>query len=503
MSSSASVQTNWYSAPNPLLVGLPRYTEVSDITEKLAFSPLFGINVKQLSFVERYALLVGEKVPLEPTTQSVRVALTWWGMFDTGLRARNPVNPEAKRRYWALLNAAAQGIELPPPTPTGGIAIHVTKGPTGTGKTVTARRFCQLLGPQVIERDKDESAGWNHLRQIVWLELSLSHDGTRGGFLTSILLQMDAILGTSYATDLPKKFRQIDRLASATVGRLIAHFTGILFVDEAQLRNLVLCGQAEVMQMFLLMLMNSGIPLAMIGNEKAFDWVTYSQDKSRLYINPPEIFSPPGAIDSPTAEYDWDAIARGIMGYYLLLGPIVDPAGCSQMLRRCSGGNARLALTLWSATQRQKLDNGEETICPQDLLDAYEAGVLGDLRTLADGFYYRKPELLMLHPDVDVEYYAKQWNLPLPTNDKPNNAADKPNNAATDSAKASDKPVKKDKRRATEQEKFKSEQTRKQKHDEKRDLLSQSLSENDARQREGLIKLHLKGFDALMSGKGK
>lgn len=495
MSTNTPSQTNWYSAENPLLVGLPRYAEVSDIVDKLAFAPLSGIDVNQLSFVERYSLLVGEKVPLEPTTQSVRVALTWWGMFDTGLRVRNPVNPEAKRRYWAILNAAAQGIDLPPPTPTGGIAIHVTKGPTGTGKTVTARRFCQLLGPQVIERGKNEAAGWNHLRQIVWLELSLSHDGTRGGFLTSILLQLDALLGTSYATDLPKQYKGIDKLASATIGLLVARYTGIIFIDEAQLRNLVLCGQAEVMQMFLLLLMNSGIPLAMIGNERAFDWVTYSQDKSRLYINPPEIFSPVGAIDVPTAEFDWDAIARGIMGYHLLKEPITDPERCSQILQRCSGGIARLGLTLWSATQRQQLDDGKETISPQDLLDAYEAGALGDLRTLAEGFYYRKPELLMLHPDVNAEYYAQKWGVPVHTNDQPANVGGS-------SAKANGKAGKMPKRHVTEQEKFKSEQTRKRKRDEKRDELSQTLSENDARQREGLIKLQLDGFDAMMSGKG-
>ena len=88
----------------------------------------------------------------------------------------------------------------------------------------------------------------------------------------------------------------MERLAVATVCRLVAHYTGILFLEEGQLRNLVLSGQANLMQDFLLMLMNSGIPIVFLGNEAAFNWITYSQDSNRLYTTPSEHFMPAGAI---------------------------------------------------------------------------------------------------------------------------------------------------------------------------------------------------------------
>lgn len=490
---------NWYDTPNPLLDGLPRYVDVNEIVNKMAFTPLAGLDLKSMSFVERYGLLTGEKVPLEPTTQTVRMALVWLGMLNTTLHARNPINLEARRRYWSVISRTSEGKDPLPSAPTSGISIHVIKGPTGTGKTVTARRFCQLFPQQVIEHGKNESAGWNQMSQLVWLELTVSHDGSRGGFLTNILLQMDAVLGTTYSVDLPKKYRMIDKLCSASVGRLVAHYTGIIFVDEAQLRNLVLSGHAELMQMFLLTLMNSGIPLVMIGNEKAFDWVTYSQDKSRLYINPPEIFAPVGAIDHPNDEADWDSVAKGIMDYYVLLEPITDPEGCSRALRQCSGGIARLGLTLWTATQQFKLERGEESISPADLLHAYESGVLGDLSKLAEGFYYRKPELLMLYPDVNAEYYSRQWGLNTPEESPPtvigSNSSSPTKSAGKKSGGA--------KKRVTGQSLFKNEQTRNKKRGEKRDELSQSLSEDDARQREGLTKLHLNGLASLRKEKGR
>lgn len=484
---------NWYTGYNPLLVGLPHFTEISEFVDKLAFSPLAGIDLKSLGFVERDSLLVGEKVPLEPTMQTLRAAMTWWGMLETGLRARNPVLPEARRHYWAVINSAAMGAITIPPVPTRGMSIHVAKGPTGTGKTVTARRFCNLV-PQVIIRKADEAAGWMELSQLIYLEVMISHDGTRGGFLTGILLQMDKALGTTYATDLPKQYRTVERLAVATVARLIAHYTGILFLDEGQIRNLIESIHAESMQMFLLMLMNSGIPLVFIGNEKAFDWVNYSQDKSRLYMNPPEIFAPIGAIDHGDVESNWDSLSIGIMGYYVLRKSIVDQNGCSKMLRRCSGGIARLALTLWCGSQRERLLCGEESIGPEDIERVYNSRAFDELRPLADGFSYRKPELLMTYPDVDAMFYAQQWGISLAKQKGSQANQDEPKRKS--GAPVSGEPKKVEpKRRISEKEKFAREQTTKKKKQAIRDDLTNTLSPEDIRKK-GLAGIHLSGLAA-------
>lgn len=482
-------KSTWYSMHNPLLVGLPHFTEVSDVLEKLAFDPLAGIDLESLGVVDRVSILVGEKVPLEPTMQSVRAAMTWWGMLEMGLRARNPVMPEAKRLYWAQINAASRAAPLPP-APTRGMSIHVAKGPTGTGKTVTAQRFCSLI-PQVFFRGKDEAAGWNEMQQIVYLELNMSHDGTRSGFLTRILLQIDGLIGTSYSIDLPKRHRTVDKLVVATVGRLIAHFTGILFVDEGQLRNLIKSGQAELMQMFLMELMNSGIPLVMIGNERAFDWVTYSQDLSRLHLTPTEIFSPIGATNLPDADDEWNSVAAGVMGYFVLRDEIVDPEGCSKMLRCCSGGIARLALMLWCFAQRDKLLSGIESIGPEDIKKVYESTDFAELRPLADGFNYRKPELLMTYPDVDADFYASHWNIKR-AESKPTEGATQGGRKTTDSGDTSKNTSRKHK---TEKAKFASEQTRKKNQQLKREGLSNSLSPNDLR-KQGLANIQLAGLAA-------
>lgn len=87
---------NWFLGANPLLEGVPEFQDRDTFIDRLAFSPISGLDVSALSFMERDTLLVCEKMPLEPTTQSIRAAMTWYGMFGGDCRHATPSFP--KRR---------------------------------------------------------------------------------------------------------------------------------------------------------------------------------------------------------------------------------------------------------------------------------------------------------------------------------------------------------------------------------------------------------------------
>lgn len=479
---------SWYHAYNPLLDGIPVFKEIEDVMDAIAFNPLEGIDIKSLSFVDRIGLLAGEKTPLEPTMQSARTAMLWYGMLTSGLRARNPTLATNKKHYYEILKCAQDGENKLPVAPTYGISINVVKGPTGTGKSVTQQRFCACL-PQIIDHGKVDAAGWNSMRQLVYLNVQVSHDGSRGGFLLGILHEMDKALGTHYFIDLPKHYKTVEKLAVATIGRLAAHFTGILFVDEAQLRNLVESGQADLMQMFLLLLMNSGIPLVLSGNERAFDWVKYSQDKTRLALTPQSIFSPIGATNEQNAEIEWSAVADGVMAYYLLKNPIRDREICIQILWVCSGGIARVALTLWCNAQIEALYRNEESIGPSDIQLAYESPTFSDTRPLADGFHFKKSELLALYPDVDSDFYANLWR-PLQKDSTQTRIETNAPLKAMGHAKTKQKDP------LSGQAKFHLEQTRQRNKNNKRELMMQSMSPEDIR-RQGLANYNLTKLEEM------
>lgn len=489
MSESNNTDTSsWFYTNNPLLDQIPVFKEFDDFLKALAFNPLEGIDLNSLSFVERAGLLSGEKMPLEPTMKSVRAAITWYGMLISGLRARNPTIAANRAHYHKVLQCALEEKPELPSVPTSGMAINVMKGPTGTGKTVTHQRFCACL-PQVIDHGKIDAAGWNNMRQLVYLNTDLSHDGSRGGFLAGILYEMDKHLGTNYAIDLRKQHRTVETLTVATIGRLVAHYTGIIFVDETQLRNIEYTPHAEQMQMFLLKLMNSGIPLVLSGNECAFNWITYSQDKSRFGLTEKFLFSPIGSTYEPDADTEWAALFDGVSSYYVLKIPIADPEMCSITLRKCSGGIARFALILWCYAQTEALYNGKETINHTDIQAAYDSASFDEIRPLADGFHYKKAELLALYPDVNASFYEKLWN---PSNDYINTTTTQANEFSNN------KPEQKSKKVTTlsGKTKLKLEQERSRKNAEKRTKMLATMSPDDIRRR-GVIESNLKNLEAL------
>lgn len=494
---------SWILAQNPLTEGIPRYADPTAMAAALCFDPLSGIQVRDLDLATRIGLLAAEKTPLQPTSVSVECGLVWQGMLQTNLDRRNPLQREARRAYWRTLTEAGRTPVGSTSLPTKGMAIHIAKGPTGTGKSVTADRFCGLY-PQVIEHSECEAAGWKHFLQLVYLQVDMSADGSRGGFLTGILLQMDQILGTSYATTLRKQFRTVEQLTIATIARLVAHYTGILFIDEGQLRNLVKCGHAELIQLFLLQLMNSGIPIVFLGNERAFDWVEYSQDLSRLNLIRCARFSPPGSLipGDPhseatdhvrvLADVDWQTLVDGVMRFYLLQEPINDPDECAKLLCRCSGRIARLGLTLWTTAQSQALlAHGREHVVPTDILAAFESPDFDELRALAEGFSYRKPELLARYPDVASAFYQKIWGAPDDTGAPETN---KPRDSDTQMSDASAQSRAVGKRSGRQQ--FDAEQKRKAKEDKKRASLGKELKPDDMRH-DGVTQKMMEGLEGL------
>jgi len=491
---------HWFSTPNPLAQPIPYYSTIDQLAADLAFNPMQQIDVTALTLTQIDELLMGEKTPLEPTTQMIRTALTWHSMLHAGLRRRNPLLPRARQLHWEAVLHDPNKKTHPFMAPTRGISVQVVKGVTGTGKSVTMGRFCNLF-PQVIRHGENIAAGWKAMTQIVYFEVSISHDGSRGGFLISILMQIDILLGTSFSIDLPRKYKTVDKLAVATVCRLVAYYTGIIFLEEAQLRNLVQGGQADAMQTFLLMLMNSGIPIVFLGNERAFDWVKYSQDISRLYTTPDEHYMPTGAIamdanSREEADMDWDAIARGVMSYYCLCRPIIAPDTCKQLLRRCSGGIPRLALILWCTAQRNALFFGHDSVGPEDISTAYESSHFREHRNLADGFAFRKSDLLR-YEDVDVSLYEDHWQ-PVRTQSTGAQPEFMAVAVKVEDTASDDIALKRAKTTKSEQAKFRSEQTKKKNQALKRHELSQTLSEKDIRNA-GLIGLHLKGLQDTLA----
>lgn len=479
-----SQANHWFLEKNPLLEKLPIIDSLDQLVKNLTFNPLQGLDVTRLSFLEREQLLVMEKLPINPTTQALRVAITILGMLYGSLKIRNPIRVANRRAIWEILNAAATSSASIPPGNIGNTSVQVLTGITGTGKTALIRRICNLL-PDKIVHSPCEEAGWQRMTQLVYLYVGMAHDGTRGGFLAGILTEVDRVLGTEYRIDLPKKHRTVERLSVATVAVLHAHYTGIIFVDEGQLRNLVETNNAELMQLFLLGLINAGIPLVLIGNPLAFGWIEdFSQDLRRMYERPIEFVHPAGALDSE--ENGWAQIFLGVSDYYVLPESFSNKDQCSAVLKKCSGGIPGIALSLWCNTQLKALHSGKAFITALDIESYYSSPDFDELRDLASGFANRDIVRLTRCRDIPVHYYAKAWGKSMGTESSSSTAVNPV--IITSEQKV--------KRRPSSASRFKREQKRKENREKVRQEVESTLQNLDVR-KDGVTQILLAGLAGI------
>lgn len=470
---------HWYYAPNPLTRYLPTFETIEEISEALRFNPLEGLDIRNLSIIQRHELLIAEKTPLHPSQQSLKTAMTIINMHRHSLRMRNPTVPQGRRLVNEALTKGLEDGNFIKQPPASGACLLVIKGITGTSKSVTVKHTLRLLGEQVIRHSEEPAALWKAATQLSYLFVGMSHDGSRGGLLNAILLAIDASLGTSFAIDLPKKYRTLDRLAGAVISKLHSLHLGILIIDEIQLLNLVHSEHAEKMHLFLLNLANSGIPLVLIGNPLGFTWLpAYTQNLTRSLERQHAFFHPHGAVGE--ADDDWDTVYQGIRAYYVLDDPPTDEVGCSALLKRRSGGIPRLGLSLWSTAQMNVLLDGGTRVTPEDIEQVYRDEGFDDIRPLVDGFANRDPLLLLQwsNTDIPVQYYARIWQKPIPGSNEEETAAVEVGPALLVDERGS---TSKQGRRKSAAAKLKAQETRERNKQADRDALKNKLPPEDMR----------------------
>lgn len=85
---------------------------------------------------------------------------------------------------------------------------------------------------------RTRALGWSHLVQILWLYVGMSHDGSLGGLLLSILCAIDEATGcTSYSQSRSLIGLSNEKLAVRIGIILRNHGVGVLVIDEIQGRN--------------------------------------------------------------------------------------------------------------------------------------------------------------------------------------------------------------------------------------------------------------------------
>lgn len=266
---------------NPLITALPNRLTSTELAAAMQHRPITPKNVSELPLDQRPFLINAYKEIFAPTVQTLSIAHSMQRLLFDGLAARDPRQSTAKSFIYKA--ASLKGAPLNKCSWWPGYAAGmVVEGITGTGKSQAVDRYLQLL-PQVIEHEHMPDCGWRSLKQLVYLKVHMPSDGSRGGFLTNGLLELDRMLGTDYFKQYQGRQWTTEKLLVIFLHILAVHRCGLLIIEEAQEKNLSQGPFGPDFMTFFLRVLNWGVPTVLVGNPKAFSKLkNFSQDMDRF-----------------------------------------------------------------------------------------------------------------------------------------------------------------------------------------------------------------------------
>lgn len=248
------------------------------------------------------------------------------------------------------------------------------------------------------------------MKQLSWLYVAMSHDGTLGGLMLQILYALDDALGTQYSTDKSLTGSSNEKLAVRLGVIFRNHGLGVLVIDELQSRNFEGRGLGRFAATFFLRLLNMGIPVVLIGNPLGLSALyAFSQDVRRVGSG--------GSIELyPHVQqgFDWD---KCIVPSLWRQNVMPDPdrmANRNQLLFDYSGGIRDFACRVRFCSQRIALDLGHSSVSEEHMKEAFYGSDFSQKeRDIVVGFRDKNPVPLIQFDDIPWEDFAAMWKLRL------------------------------------------------------------------------------------------
>lgn len=363
--------TDWLPAPdtNPLLEGLAPYIPFSRMPRALFYEPLQCIQWRAMAPELREQLLARYKQHFFPTSYGIDVAMRLQDAIRHSLVLRDPQSPSEQKRINQLVMVETIHADVLPSLTNPAVGA-IIDGWTGSGKSSLVTRALKVIAPnQIICHPKSEACGWSTLTQISYLYIDFPSNGTRGGLVTRILGAIDALIGSSYA-ERSQRLRNLDQSLTLVMKALSMHRVGALVIDEGQPETLGNSPWQRELVLFLLTLLNLGIPVILCGQPRAFETIQRNAQVSRRFCEIGHFGL--RRANSDTHEWWFKEFVRGMMRFNVC-EQLVDQDGILRESRHTAAGVPGYFARQWIEAQRIVLRRGgtEATLG----LDDFHAGV--------------------------------------------------------------------------------------------------------------------------------
>ncbi|WP_256807411.1 AAA family ATPase [Bradyrhizobium sp. Bra64] len=336
---------------NPLIEALPPLRSGEEMVPVFGRRPPFDRSERSLSATERMLCVsrLNNYLFMMPAHETIVEQLGL--LIHGGYMYRNPAQPDFKKAlvefYRQSMDGKLQPIETSGPSTAPSFSLF---GVSGAGKSTVLERALSFY-PRAIQHPV------HGILQLVWLKVDCPPDGSLKQLLLAIIVQIDAILGTSHMDEINRS-DPIDKLIFDVARVAALHHLGALVVDEIQhLLDAPGVGPAKMLNFFVTFANEVKIPFVVLGTPKAKRMLgTLLREARRL--------SDQGSYewDRMKQDEDWDLFLNALWKYqWLKQAGALTPEVSEAMYDQTQGVSA-LVVRLFQLSQWHAIRSKSESI---------------------------------------------------------------------------------------------------------------------------------------------
>lgn len=378
-------------AGNPLAEALPDLLTDEELAVMLAREPYYQNSDRFLSAEMRVDMTQRLYDFHQPMPQDIDIARRIFRCIRWGYVNRNPLAAaqvsDLNARYAALRDGAKTLPVIHRPNVSGFTIIGIS----GIGKTCTLEGILSLY-PQVISHTCYKDSPFV-MKQIVWLKLDCTFDGSIKGLCAGFFSSLDRLLGTEYYRMYTSRHNTVDTMMNMMTQLASIYGIGLLVIDEIQHLSTAKSGGQEKMLNFFVTLVNTiGLPVVLVGTPKALPILQSEFRQARRGSGQGDLL-----WDSMQNGIMWKMFVRSMWKYQYTRETVPFSDEMADALYNESGGIPFLAVTIYKLVQEDAILMKKETFTPKDIR-----------RVTSEKMRLTEPmrKALLSGKDVDIYRYA-------------------------------------------------------------------------------------------------
>lgn len=379
---------------NPYLEALPYIYDKKEVIDGLTNYPVFNNNERCLEAKYRIHIIQRLFQFFQPLSIHLDLESKISRIIRQGYVARNPL----KKQFIKDLNEGNKMIRnknmdfyVYQTYSTTAYGLTVI-GDSGMGKSISINKIMAMY-PKVIIHSEYKGVPFSQY-QLTYIKIDCPHDGSIKGLSLDFLMKIDNILGTNYYQSSRNSSTNVILPVICQVARRCA--LGMLIIDEIQNISLLKSGGAEKMLNFFMTLINTiGIPIVMVGTNKAMSVLQSQFRQARRGIGQGAIFFE--RIKS-NSDISWELFLEGLFEFQCVKNPCQLTKEISDTLYEESQGIFDIAVKVFVMSQIIAISTKKEEITPnlirhvakqnltmiQPMLDALKSGNLNKIAQYED-----------------------------------------------------------------------------------------------------------------------